>query len=169
MRLCKRADRIAHRDCVRRRHIVTGGGDGCINIWALNAAGGLSQRTRSVPLVLPEQAGTVEAPMLRSVCVDARTGAIAAGTAACDIWAVPAPEEAGGGGGGAPEMVHFGHQGELHGVATNPRREFSHVFATVSDACRVAVWSALSRQVCALHFVFALGGSLARAAQRPSP
>ena len=45
-------------------------------------------------------------------------------------------------------MAMFGHSATLLSVTANPRSNFAHVFATISEANRVAVWSAASKQVC---------------------
>lgn len=136
------------------RHIVTGGGDGCLNIWELGSEGGLGPRIKSIPLVLPEQIGIVPPPMIRSVDVHPSIGAFVIGTAACDIWQATMPESPPGtprkpGPQPQPKLdiVHSGHRGEPHDVAMNPNSRFSHIFATASNIDCVFVWSASTRRV----------------------
>ena len=61
------------------------------------------------------------------------------GTAQCDIWKAAEGRPA--------DMAMFGHSATLLSVTANPRSDFAHVFATISEANRVAVWSAASKQV----------------------
>lgn len=126
------------------RKVTTGGGDGCINVWQLDAHGSLGARLACVPLFLPEASslqGPPAPPMITALDVvpGSRGKAYLVGTAQCDLWRV---EE-----GCAADMAMFGHSATLHSVAANPRREFGHVFATVSDASRAVVWSATTKQV----------------------
>ena len=139
---------------------MTGGGDGCINVWQIDDKGCLGARTASHPLLLPEavavarsnsSAEPAHAPlMIRALDIcpkgalagrtDMRTGdSFLVGTAACDIWEVTPGQPA--------NLALFGHAAPLHSVAMNPKAEFAHVFATVSDSKRVVVWSAATQQV----------------------
>jgi WD40 repeat protein len=151
--------------------VLTGGADGCINVWRLAADGALGPCVRTIPLCSSARAAASSLPLIRALDPSPDGRSLAVGTAACDIWEVPfgpcglatdgkthdAREHAVAAtlAGAAvlaplasePELVLFGHHGELHGAAVNARREYAHIFATVSDACRVAVWSAATHKV----------------------
>ena len=58
-----------------------------------------------------------------------------AGSAACDLWEVD----------DTPEVLVHGQPGDLNGLAMNPA--YPHVFATVSEADTLVVFSALTRKV----------------------
>jgi hypothetical protein len=112
-------------------------------VWQLDASGGLGRRSACTALALPEKAQRSAPPMIRALdcCSNStsRSTSFIVGTASCDIWAV---EE-----GAAPDMLLVGHSTMLRSVTTNPRREFNHVFATVSNVCHVAIWSSVTHQV----------------------
>lgn len=44
-----------------------------------------------------------------------------------------------------PQVLVYGQQGDLYGLATNPK--FPHIFATASDSDAVMVWSADTHKV----------------------
>ncbi len=58
------------------------------------------------------------------------------GSSACDVWEVDE----------TPEVLVQGAAGDLNGLAMNPA--YPHVFATLSEADTIAVFSATTRKVC---------------------
>lgn len=57
------------------------------------------------------------------------------GVASCDVWEVDKD----------PEVLVYGQQADLYGLATNAA--FPHVYATCCDSDKVTVWSAATRKV----------------------
>jgi hypothetical protein len=120
------------------RELVTCGGDGFVKIFMVTASGDLGLSLRSIPLRQGDAEAGVPAPLARSLAVH-DSGCMTVGTAACDIWQVsPA---------GQAETIIFGHRSDVIGLAMNPKPEFSHIFATCSDSCKVAVWSLVTHKV----------------------
>ena len=122
------------------RELLTGGGDGYVKCWQINAAGGVGACTRSIALVQKGLDGTVPAPMVRAAAVADASGSLVVGTAACDIWRVYPDDTA--------HVVLFGHHGHVVGLATNPNPDYAHVFATCSNSSKVALWSMATHKVC---------------------
>lgn len=120
------------------RTVLTGGGDGCVGVWALTEQGALGARRDVIPLVLAEQLGRVPPPLIRALDDLPGSDALIVGTGACDLWAVE---------GGAPSLVAYGHPADAHDVAVNPAPRFHHIYATFCDSSEVVVWSAATHQV----------------------
>ncbi len=57
------------------------------------------------------------------------------GVASCEVWEVDKD----------PEVLVYGQQADLYGLATNPA--FPHVYATCCDSDKVTVWSSATRKV----------------------
>lgn len=121
------------------REILTGGGDGYIKVWQINAAGGLGVCSRTVGLVHKGVEGPVAAPMVRSAAVADGSGSVVVGTAACDIWKVYPDNTA--------QVLLFGHHGHVVGLATNPNPDYAHIFATCSSSNKIALWSIATNKV----------------------
>lgn len=119
---------------------MTCGGDGFVKIFQVTASGDLGVSLRSIPLRQGDTEAGVPALLARSLAVDDK-GFMLVGTASCDIWQV-SPE-------GQAETIVFGHRGDVIGLAMNPKPEYSHIFATCSDSCKVAVWSLATKKVSA--------------------
>ncbi|PNH12141.1 Echinoderm microtubule-associated protein-like 6, partial [Tetrabaena socialis] len=72
---------------------------------------------------------------------------LAAGVASCDVWEVDKD----------PEVLVYGQQADLYGLAVNPA--FPHVYATCCDSDKLTVWSAATRKPIR---IVSLGGLVAR-------
>eukprot|EP00892_Ulva_mutabilis_P006773 jgi/Ulvmu1/4468/UM002_0193.1 len=120
------------------RELLTGGGDGNLKLWQINASG-LGRCIRTVALVQMGVEGPVVAPMVRSAAVMSGTGSVVVGTAACDIWKVCPDDSA--------QVVLFGHHAHVTGLAANPNPNYAHVFATCSNSNKIALWSIATNKV----------------------
>lgn len=120
------------------RELVTCGGDGFVKVFQVTAAGDVGVSLRSIPLRQGDAEVGLPAPLARSLAIDDK-GFMLVGTASCDIWQV-APD-------GQAETIVFGHRSDVIGVAMNPKAQYSHIFATCSDSCKVAVWSLATKKV----------------------
>lgn len=110
-----------------------------MKIFQVTAAGGVGASLRSIPLRQRDAESGVPAPLARSLAIN-DSGYMVVGTGSCDIWQV-APD-------GTAESIVFGHRADVIGLAMNPKPEYSHIFATCSDSCKVAVWSLATKKVC---------------------
>jgi WD40 repeat protein len=121
------------------REIITGGGDGLLNIWQLNAVGAFGTKVGALPMIIQGQSGIISAPMVRALDEHPLEDKLVVGTASCDIWEVSRAGDA--------KLVLFGHQSGLMGIAMNPKAKYSHIFASTSDAATVAIWCTATRRV----------------------
>jgi WD40 repeat protein len=121
------------------RELVTIGGDGVVKIFQVTASGGLGVCLRSIPLKESDAEPGGPAPLARALAIHPSTGSMLVGTASCDIWQI-SPD-------GMAETIIFGHRADVIGLAMNPKPQYSHIFATCSDSCKVAVWSLVTQKV----------------------
>ena len=109
-----------------------------MKIFQVTASGDLGVSLRSIPLRQQDAEPGAPMPLARSLAIDDQ-GYMVVGTGSCDIWQV-SPD-------GTAETIVFGHRADVIGLAMNPKPAYSHIFATCSDSCKVAVWSLATKKV----------------------
>ncbi|GAX81084.1 hypothetical protein CEUSTIGMA_g8518.t1 [Chlamydomonas eustigma] len=113
--------------------LLSGGADGYVIKWDITS-GDLGPALQRIPLLRPEQMGKMVPPALRGLDCYPGSNFFIAGSSSCDLWEVD----------DTPEVLIQGQAGDLNGLAMNPA--YPHVFATISEADTVAVFSALTRK-----------------------
>ncbi|KAG2444303.1 hypothetical protein HXX76_001060 [Chlamydomonas incerta] len=127
--------------------LLSGGADGAVHVWDVSS-GDLGPLLRRFPLLRPDQVGTTAPPAIRGLdCAPDIPEMFVAGVASCDVWEVDKD----------PEVLVYGQQADLYGLATNPA--FPHVYATCCDSDSVTVWSSVTRKPIR---IVSLGGLVAR-------
>ncbi|KAG2487374.1 hypothetical protein HYH03_013944 [Edaphochlamys debaryana] len=129
------------------RTLLSGGADGVVRVWDVSG-GDLGPMLKQFPMLMPNQVGTQAPPAVRGLdCAPDNPEMFVAGVASCDVWEVDKD----------PEVLVYGQQADLYGLATNPA--FPHVYATCCDSDKVTVWSSATRKPVR---IVSMGGLVAR-------
>ncbi|GMH44987.1 hypothetical protein BSKO_12944 [Bryopsis sp. KO-2023] len=116
------------------KKVLSGGSDGYMKLWDVSS-GDLGSQLQRIPIM--DHLIKKSPPQVRGVDFCRGTESLIIGTSSCDLLEVAH--------GHPPNLLIFGHQADIYGLAMNSK--FPHVFATVCESEKVAIWNSKSHKV----------------------